>query len=122
MSAQAIASAVTGGAPLPLPSPTSMHSAAKLAQENDKPILLDYYADSVLKKAFIGIDKETNDKILVKSRDEFTSLIKRIVRGGQKEGEDFLVMTENSIYIVSGAIEKKYIQATKMLAEASDDF
>ena len=44
------------------------------------------------------------------------------MKGGPKEGEDFLVMTENSIYIVSGAIEKKYIQATKMLAEAGDDF
>ena len=105
MSAQAIASAVAGGPPLPLPSPTAMHTAAKLAQENDKPILLDYYADSVLKKAFIGIDKETNDKILVKSRDEFTSLIKRIVKGG----EDFLVMTENSIYIVSNEIPTRKI-------------
>ncbi len=122
MSAQAIANAVAGGNPLPLPNVTALHTAAKLAQENDKPILLDYYADSVMKKAFIGIDKETNDKILVKSRDEFTSLIKRIVKGGAKENDDFLVMTENSIYIVSGTIEKKYIQATKMLAEASDDF
>jgi hypothetical protein len=119
MSAQAIANAVTGGnAQLPLPSAQALLTAAKLAQENDKPILLDYYADSVLKKAFIGIDKDTNDKILVKSRDEFTSLIKRIVKGG----DDFLVMTENSIYIVTGIIEKKHIQATKMLAEAEDDF
>ncbi len=122
MSAQAIANAVAGGNPLPLPNVAALHTAAKLAQENDKPILLDYYADSVMKKAFIGIDKETNDKILVKSRDEFTSLIKRIVKGGAKENDDFLVLTENSIYIVSGTIEKKYIQATKMLAEASDDF
>lgn len=83
--------------------------------------MLDYYADSVLKKAFIGIDKETDDKILVKSRDEFTSLIKKINKSGSSESDDYLVQTENSIYIVSSKIDKKHIAATKLLAE-SDDF
>ena len=94
--------------------------AAKLAQDQDKPILLDYYADSVLKKAFIGIDKETGDKILIKNRNEFTSLIKNMNKCSLNGKEDWLIQTENSIYIVIGTIDKKSVAATKLLAEADD--
>ena len=105
---------------LPLPSPNTLMVAAKLAQDQDKPILLDYYADSVLKKAFIGIDKETGDKILIKNRNEFTSLIKNMNKSSSNGKEDWLIQTENSIYIVSGTIDKKSVAATKLLAEADD--
>jgi len=105
---------------LPLPSSQVLMIAAKLAQEQDKPILLDYYADSVLKKAFIGIDKDTGDKILIKNRNEFTSLIKKVNKSSPNDKDDWLIQTENSIYIISGTIDKKSVAATKLLAEADD--
>ena len=105
------------GTELPLPEATTLLTAARLAQKEDKPIHMDYYADSKTKAAFIGQDKETGDKILVKNSEEYTSLISKTY----KAGNDFLVLTENSIYIVNGNIEKKYIAATKMLAE-NDEF
>jgi len=73
----------------------------------DKPIHLDYFADTMSGKAYMGEDSETKEKMLVKSADEFTSLIKKVY----KVAEDYIVMTENSIYIVSGKIQRRRIQA-----------
>lgn len=79
-------------------------NAAKLAMDQDKPILLDYYKDTKEGgTAFIGIDKDTKEKILVKNRDEYTSPIIQMF----KVKEDCIIVTENSVYIVSGAIKKK---------------
>ena len=47
--------------------------AAKIAMKDDRPILLDYYTDSANGRAFVGEDAETKEKVLVKSREEFTS-------------------------------------------------
>lgn len=115
MSTQALAAAATN-TELPLPDATTLLTAAKFAQQQDKPIMMDYYADTITKHAFIGVDKETDEKILVKNRQEFTSLIKKV----GKAGKDFLVMTENSIYIVSGTVDKKSIGVSKMLQEVDD--
>ena len=81
--------------------------AAKLALEQDKPILLDYYVDTALGKAFLGEDQETKEKMLIKSNEEFTSLVQKVY----KVQEDYIVMTENSIYLASGKIQKRRIQA-----------
>lgn len=93
-----------------LPHPTTLLHAARLAIQQDKPIQLDYFVDSATNKAFIGEDPETKEKMLVKSNDEFTSLISKIY----KVQEDFIIMTENSIYIVSGKVQKRRINATQM--------
>jgi hypothetical protein len=93
-----------------LPHPTTLLHAAKLAIQQDKPIQLDYYVESATNKAFIGEDPETKEKMLVKSNEEFTSLIGKIY----KVQEDFIIMTENSIYIVSGKVQKRRINATQM--------
>jgi hypothetical protein len=98
----------------PLPSAQVLLQAAKLAQQLDRPIQLDYYADTVSKKAVIGEDQETKDKLLVKSNDEYTSLIQKIY----KVAEDYLILTENSIYIVSGKVEKRRIQASSLMAHS----
>jgi hypothetical protein len=90
-----------------VPSPQVLIHAAKLAIEQDKPIQLDYYVDSANKKAFLGEDQDTKEKMLVKSAEEFTSLVVKVY----KVQEDFIVMTENSIYIVSGQVQKRRIQA-----------
>ncbi len=94
----------------PLPNAQTLIHAAKLAIEQDRPIQLDYFVDTLQKKAFMGEDKETGEKMLVKSNEEFTSLVQKVY----KVGEDYLVLTENSIYIVSGKIEKRRIQASAL--------
>jgi hypothetical protein len=82
-----------------------MAAAAKLSIEHDKPIYLDYYNDSLEKKCCIGVQDTT--KFLVKSDTEYTSPIESIAR--IKEEKVFIVMTENSIYIVSADIPVKRI-------------
>ena len=98
------APAVAAAAPA-LPSDKIMQHAVRLAMEQDKPILLDYYGPSKDGSAFIGVDKETNEKMLVKSADEFTSPIQKQL----KLGADQIIITENSIYIVALAIPNKVV-------------
>ena len=93
-----------------LPSASVLQHASRLAIHQDKPILLDYYVDTASGKAFMGEDKETKEKMLVKSNDEFTSIIQKVY----KVTEDYIIITENSIYIVSGKIQKRRIQAASM--------
>ena len=97
----------------PLPSAQTLLHAAKMAIQADKPIQMDYYVDTCTKKAFIGEDETTKDKVLIKSKEEFTSLINNIF----KAGEDYLVVTENSIYIVSNKVGRKKIPVSALLAQ-----
>jgi hypothetical protein len=112
-SASASASAAAAAAAATLPNPAVLLQAAKLAMAQDKPIQLDYYADTVSGKAFMGEDSESKEKMLVKSPEEFTSLIQKVY----KVGEDYIIMTENSIYIASGSIQKRRIQANSLRNE-----
>lgn len=93
-----------------LPSVSVLQHAARLAIQQDKPILLDYYVETATGKAFMGEDQETKERMLVKSSDEFTSLIQKVY----KVTEDFIIVTENSIYIASGKIQKRRIQAASL--------
>jgi hypothetical protein len=88
-----------------LPGNLTMESAVKLAISEDKPILLDYWTASIEKSALIGV-RDTGEKLLVKSQDEYTSPIQKIY----KTGEDYIIMTENSIYLVSTTISTRKIQ------------
>jgi hypothetical protein len=87
-----------------LPSEATMKYAAKLAIVDDKPIMLDYWTSSLDKKALIGA-KPSGDKLLVKSEDEYTSTIVKFY----KSGTEYIVITENSIYIVSCDIPTRKI-------------
>jgi hypothetical protein len=91
----------------PLPSPQTLLQASKLAIQQDKPIQLDYFVDTYFNRAFLGEDSDNNEKMLVKSGEEFTSSIQKIY----KVAEDFIVVTENSIYIVSAKMQKRRIKA-----------
>lgn len=106
----------TTTAPAPaeiIPSAAVLLQAAKLALAQDKPILLDYYVETATGKAFMGEDTDTKEKMLVKSADEFTSLIQKVY----KVAEDYIIMTENSIYLCSGKIQKRKIQANSLRQE-----
>jgi hypothetical protein len=88
------------------PSSTTLINAAKKALTEDKAILLDYWQSSLEKKAFIGV-KPNGEKMLVKSSEEYTSTISKIF----KSENDIIIITENSIYIVSINIPSKKINS-----------
>ena len=89
-----------------LPDAVTLQHATKLAIVEDKPILMDYWTASLEKTALIGV-KTDNEKLLVKNEEEYTSPVAKIF----KVGREYIVMTENSIYIVDVAIPTKRISA-----------
>lgn len=92
-----------------------MAQAAKVAVEQDRPIYLDYYGDSLEKKCCIGVQNDS--KFLVKSDTEYTSPIESIMR--IKEEKAYLVITENSLYIVSAEIPVKRIVSSSESSSSS---
>ena len=89
-----------------LPNATTLTHAVKLSIVEDKPLLLDYWTSSLEKTALIGV-KDGGEKLLVKSEDEYTSPVSKIF----KVQDEYIVMTENSIYIVDVAIPSKRISS-----------
>jgi hypothetical protein len=86
-----------------LPSATVLLRAAQVSIDEDKPIYLDYFRDSVEKKCCIGV--QDSIKYLVKSDNEYTSTIQSVF----KCETSYIVMTENSLYIVDGGIPIKRV-------------
>jgi hypothetical protein len=89
-----------------LPDVKTLQHAAKLAVVDDKPIMLDYWNESLEKTVLIGV-KDNKEKLLVKSEEEYTSPIVKIY----KTGSEFIIATENSIYIVDVNIPTKRISS-----------
>lgn len=87
-----------------IPSDLSLQHAVKISVVKDKPIMLDYWLASLEKNVIIGV-KEDKEKLLVKSEDEYTSPISKIF----KVDSEYLIETENSLYIVSSNISSKRI-------------
>lgn len=90
-----------------LPEETTMQHAMKMAIKEDRPILMDYWIASIGPaegKPFIGI-RQSGEKLLVKNDEEYTSPIGRIFKS---KGE-YIIMTENSIYVVCASISNKRI-------------
>ena len=96
----------TGGASAQYRTPeaSTFVNISKIAITEDKPIMMDYWLASIEKKALIGV-RENNEKLLVKSVEEYTSPIQKIFRAGN----EFIIMTENSLYIVDNKIPTKRI-------------
>ena len=90
-----------------LPSATTLQNIAKLAVIHDKPAMFDYWNDSLDNRVIIGV-KETDSgrlQYLVKSEDEYTSPISKIY----KVETEYIIVTENSIYLVNANIPTKRI-------------
>jgi hypothetical protein len=87
-----------------MPSTTCLTHAFKLAIVEDKEIKADYWTDSLDKKVIIGV-KGNQEKLLVKSEDEYTSPIAKIY----KVEKEYIIVTENSIYLVSAEIDSSRI-------------
>ena len=91
-----------------LPDANTLQHAIKLSIVEDKPIMMDYWTSSLDKTALIGVKdgpKESQEKLLVKSEEEYTSPIAKIY----KVGTEYIIATENSIYIVDVNIPTKRI-------------
>lgn len=100
----ATATANSSTANIRLPSDLTNQHASKLAIVEDKPIMLDYWVSSLEKKALIGV-RENGEKLLVKSAEEYTSPIAKFY----KSATEYIIITENSIYIVSSEIQTRKI-------------
>ncbi len=87
-----------------LPETKTMHHACKLAIVEDKPIIMDYWTTSLDKSSMIGI-RNNEEKLLVKSEDEYTSPINKIY----KVGSEYIIVTENSIYLVDNELPYRAI-------------
>jgi len=87
-----------------MPDGQTLQHISKLAIVNDKPIMMDYWVNSVEKKVIIGV-REGGEKLLVKNEEEYTSPISKVY----KVKEDFIIETENSLYLVDAAIDTKKI-------------
>ena len=88
----------------PIPSVQCLKHCVKLGVVDDKPIMMDYWTESHKGTVFIGV-KENDEKLLVKSEDEYTSPIAKIF----KAENEYIVVTENSLYVVSCTIPSKRI-------------
>jgi hypothetical protein len=87
-----------------VPEGVTFTNVCKISITEDKPIMMDYWLASIEKKALIGV-RENNEKLLVKSEEEYTSPIQKIFRAGN----EYIIMTENSLYIVDNKIPTKRI-------------
>lgn len=97
-----------------MPSQATFVNLFKKAVMDDKPILFDYWVSSLDKTVSIGVRQipssvagasPVTEKILVRSEEEYTSPIQNIF----KSGNEFVVVTENSIYVVDSGIPVKKI-------------
>jgi hypothetical protein len=91
---------------LVLPPSSIWPHIAKISINEDKPIMLDYWLDSIQKKVMIGV-KENKEKLLVKNEEEYTSPIVKIY----KIEDVYIICTENSIYLASTNIETRRISS-----------
>jgi len=101
--------ATAGGGVIREPSSATFLNIFKKALSDDKPILFDYWVGSLEKSVAIGVRdyNGTKERILVRNEEEYTSPISNIFRSG---GE-FIIVTENSIYVVDAGIKVKSISA-----------
>jgi uncharacterized protein involved in tolerance to divalent cations len=80
---------------LVLPSDKTLQQATKLALKTKKPMCFYFYIDSL--KGKISIVNDGEDRIIFKSEDEHTSPIINTY----KSDHSYIVVTENTIYILS---------------------
>ena len=80
---------------LVLPSDKTLQQSTKLALKTKKPVCFYFYIESL--KGKISIVSDGEDRIIFKSDDEHTSPIINTY----KSDNSFIVVTENTIYILS---------------------
>lgn len=97
-------------AAVPLPPAGVLLRCAQIAMDEDRPIQLDYWHASHSKLCCIGVKEGV--KYLVKSDNEYTSTIEDI----KKVDGCYLILTENSLYLVSQNIPVRKIVTSAITA------
>jgi hypothetical protein len=87
-----------------LPCQEAMERAMTLAVIEDVPVMMDYWVPSLDGKIIIGI-RENEEKLLVKSAEEYTSPIQKIY----KVSNVYIIMTENSLYMIDAKCQARKI-------------
>lgn len=80
-----------------IPCVECLSQVADMSIKLEKPICLDYYNASLSKECKIARDGPNGDKFLYKNNEEYTSPLKSMF----KVGDDIILETQNSLYIVS---------------------
>ena len=92
----------TGGKPkLSIPCAETLQQACKLSIKTQKPMCFYFYVDSL--KGNICIATNDDEKIIFKNNDEHTSPIQNTY----KVNDEYLVVTENTIYVISAKTQIK---------------
>ena len=86
---------------LSIPIEETLQQACKLSIKLQKPIDFYFYVDSL--KGNICIASNEDDKIIYKTNDEHTSPIQNTY----KVNNEYLVVTENTIYVISSSTKIK---------------
>lgn len=88
----------------PVPTASTLEHSARIAIIEDKPVMYDYWTGSCDQSVVIGI-RGDGEKLLVKNSEEYTSPIEKIY----KIEEEYMIVTNNSIYLVKADIARKNI-------------
>ena len=91
------------------PHATTLKHASSIAIEQDRPIMLDYYASSISRACKL-VKTQDQDTVLYKNTEEYTSPLQKVfqIDASQTDsGKDIICMSENSIYIVHSNIINK---------------
>ena len=86
-----------------MPDVSTLTTACKLSVAEDKPIMLTYWSESFDKTVCIMCNKGSGEKVIYKDSESYTSPIVK----SYENVEDYILMTENSIYIVIAGIPVK---------------
>ena len=111
MALTAAPSAITDAS---LPNDKTLKHAARMAMEQDKPIMLDYYADTRDGKAFLGEDATTKEQMLVRSESEYTSGIEKKFKicghcpSAPELLNDFNVWTNGQSFLDNGQMSEAF--------------
>ena len=87
-----------------LPHGTTLQHCAKLSIVEDKPIMFDYWTGSLDKEVLIGV-RESGEKLLVKSEDEYTSPIAKIY----KVESEYIIITSTYFSILESKIATNFL-------------
>lgn len=88
-----------------LPSAKALMKSSELSINLEKPICLDYYLASCNKLCKIARNGPDGDKFLFKNEEEYTSPLQsmyKITSDSPNDTDDYILETQNSVYIVSG--------------------
>lgn len=95
-----------------MPHEKTLTAAWKLSCQGDLPIWTSYWEDAVNGRVVFGVrnaGKPNEERLLVRSQDEYTSTVQNVYMGAEGEHGDYIVVTENSIYIVPNNIQSRHI-------------